>query len=170
MSWPNISRYVSFRTAVAFTSSAVSGFRADDIGEVFGEERTHILGLDLLPAFSYTGLYVFLLFTLVSSEPSNEVVQRLLEPALSVSLQVLHRSGSAAKYGTYMATWSMRGSAWDCNGVLSNRSVRYEMEHLVRAQSIRRRIGAYDAVRSYSDAFRHLQNPCIYVVANRRRG
>ncbi len=68
---------------------------------------THVLAANLGPAFFQTVLYVFLLVSLVVPQPSDEVVEGFLEPAVSLSAGLAHVSGAEGE--TNMATASQPG-------------------------------------------------------------
>jgi len=60
---------------------------------ILGEERTHILPFDFCPTFFETVLYIFLLVSLVVSQTSDEVVETLLKPGISLDKEQSRQCG-----------------------------------------------------------------------------
>ncbi len=75
MSWPNISKYISFSKAVAFRSRVENRLLSAWVWAWFEEALlTHVLAANLGATFLQTVLYVLLLVAFVAPQASDEVV------------------------------------------------------------------------------------------------
>jgi hypothetical protein len=78
ISWPNISRYTSFKSAVAFRSASTCEPLSFFVSQW---SLTHVLPSDFCSAFLQTVLDILLLIALMVPQTSDEVVQGFLKPA-----------------------------------------------------------------------------------------